>query len=159
MLWQTEREGETGGKISNRREPESCLGQVFNSKLGHIAILRNKCMAWHAATSRVENSAEGLSCQLNTQAYFLIVNAEVKLLHNIDTDVSTERDHRLSRRRRRCQREHGGTHQGSRRNRLCVSFSFFPSQNLLRPEPGQVGKKPGPKLSVIYYLGPDLSRV
>ncbi len=96
----------------------------------------------HAATSRVENSVEGgLSCQLNTQAYFLIVNAEVKLLHNIDTDVSTERDHRLSRRRRRRQREHGGTHQGSRRNILCVSFCFFLSLNLLRPEPGQVGQK------------------
>jgi hypothetical protein len=32
--------------------------------LGRIAILRNKCMALHAATSRVENSAQGSSCQL-----------------------------------------------------------------------------------------------
>jgi hypothetical protein len=29
------------------------------------AILCGKCMAWHAAISRVENSAQGLSCQLN----------------------------------------------------------------------------------------------
>ncbi len=50
--------------ISNGREPKSCLGQVFNTKLGHIAVLHAKCMAWHAATSRVENSAQGLSCQL-----------------------------------------------------------------------------------------------
>jgi len=53
-----------GSAISNGREPKSCLGQVFSSKLGHIAILHNKCMAWHTATSRVENSAQGLSCQL-----------------------------------------------------------------------------------------------
>jgi len=54
----------TGSAISNGREPKSCLDQVFNSKLGHIDILCNKCMVWHAATSRVENSAQGSSCQL-----------------------------------------------------------------------------------------------
>ncbi len=53
-----------GSTISNGREPKSCLGWVFNSKLGHIAIKRNKCMAAHAATSRAENSSQGLSCQL-----------------------------------------------------------------------------------------------
>ncbi len=53
-----------GSVISNGREPKSCLGRVFNSKLGHIAILRRKCLAWHAATSRVGNSAQGSSCQL-----------------------------------------------------------------------------------------------
>ncbi len=31
--------------ISNEREPKSCLGRVFNSKLGGIAILCGKCMA------------------------------------------------------------------------------------------------------------------
>ncbi len=31
--------------ISNGREPKSCLGQVFNSKLDHTAILCSKCMA------------------------------------------------------------------------------------------------------------------
>jgi len=41
------------------------LSQVFNSKLGRIAILCSKCMAWHATLSRVENSAQGLSWQLN----------------------------------------------------------------------------------------------
>jgi len=30
---------EPGCAISNRREPKCCLGQVFNSKLGRIAIL------------------------------------------------------------------------------------------------------------------------
>ncbi len=53
----------SGSAISNGREPKSCLGQVFNSKLDHIAILCSKGMAWHAATSRVENSAQGSSCQ------------------------------------------------------------------------------------------------
>ena len=54
----------TGSSISNGSESKSCLDQVFNSKLGRIAIMCNKCMVWHAATSRVENSAQGLSCQL-----------------------------------------------------------------------------------------------
>ncbi len=53
-----------GSTITNGRKPKSCLDQVFNSKLGHIAMLRNKCMAWHAAICRVENSAQGLSGQL-----------------------------------------------------------------------------------------------
>ncbi len=34
-----------GSAISNRREPKSCLGRVFNSKLGRIATLLCKCMA------------------------------------------------------------------------------------------------------------------
>ncbi len=54
-----------GSVISNGREPKSCLGRVFNYKLGHIAILCGKCMAWYEATSRVENSAQGLSCLLS----------------------------------------------------------------------------------------------
>ncbi len=33
-----------GSATSNGREPKSCLGQVFSSKLGHIAILRNEWM-------------------------------------------------------------------------------------------------------------------
>ncbi len=53
---------QAGSAISNGRGPKSCLGRVFNSKLGHIAILHTKWVAWHAATSRVENSAQGLSC-------------------------------------------------------------------------------------------------
>jgi len=40
-------------------------------KLGHIAILHGKRMAWHAATSIVENSTQGLSCQLK----FSLVNS------------------------------------------------------------------------------------
>jgi hypothetical protein len=53
---------QAGSAISNGRGPKSCLGWVFNSKLGHIAILHTKWKAWHAATSRVENLAQGLSC-------------------------------------------------------------------------------------------------
>ncbi len=34
----------TGSATSNGREPESCMGRVFNSKLGHIATLCSKCM-------------------------------------------------------------------------------------------------------------------
>jgi hypothetical protein len=33
-----------GSAISNGREPKSCLGRVFNSKLGRIATLMSKCM-------------------------------------------------------------------------------------------------------------------
>jgi hypothetical protein len=33
-----------GSAITNRREPRSCLGRVFNSKLGHSATLGSKCM-------------------------------------------------------------------------------------------------------------------
>ncbi len=50
--------------IFSGREPKSSLGWVFNSKSDHIAIMCSKCMAWHAATSTVENSDQGLSCQL-----------------------------------------------------------------------------------------------
>ncbi len=35
-----------GSAISNRREPRSCLDQVFNSKLGHVGILHGKSMAY-----------------------------------------------------------------------------------------------------------------
>ncbi len=34
----------SGSVITNGREPRSCLGRVFNSKLGPIAILGSKCM-------------------------------------------------------------------------------------------------------------------
>jgi hypothetical protein len=33
-----------GSAITDGREPRSCLGRVFNSKLGHIAKLGSKCM-------------------------------------------------------------------------------------------------------------------
>jgi hypothetical protein len=33
-----------GSTITNRREPRSCLGRVFNSKLDCIATLGSKCM-------------------------------------------------------------------------------------------------------------------
>jgi hypothetical protein len=42
----------TGSAITNGREPRSCLGRVFNSKLGRIA------------SSHFENSGQGSSCQL-----------------------------------------------------------------------------------------------
>ena len=34
----------SGSAITNGREPRSCLGRVFNSKLGHSATLGSKCM-------------------------------------------------------------------------------------------------------------------
>ncbi len=36
--------GVAGSAITNGREPRSCLGRVFNSKLGCIAALDSKCM-------------------------------------------------------------------------------------------------------------------
>ncbi len=33
-----------GSTITNGRKPRSCLGRVFNSKLGCIATLGSKCM-------------------------------------------------------------------------------------------------------------------
>jgi hypothetical protein len=33
-----------GSVITNGREPRSCLGRVFNSKLGRIATPGSKCM-------------------------------------------------------------------------------------------------------------------
>jgi hypothetical protein len=48
---ESEKEGENqlkfvhaGSAITNRREPRSCLGRVFNSKLGCIATLGRKCI-------------------------------------------------------------------------------------------------------------------
>jgi hypothetical protein len=34
----------TGSAITNGREPRSCLGRVFNSKLGCIATVGSNCM-------------------------------------------------------------------------------------------------------------------
>jgi hypothetical protein len=53
-----------GSVITNGREPRSCLGRVFNSKLGCIATPDSKCSMHAAATSKVENSAQGSSCKL-----------------------------------------------------------------------------------------------
>jgi hypothetical protein len=35
-----------GSAITNGREPRSCLGRVFNSKLGCIVTLGSKCMVY-----------------------------------------------------------------------------------------------------------------
>jgi hypothetical protein len=37
-------EHSTGSAISNGREPRSCLGRVFNFKLGCFATLGSKCI-------------------------------------------------------------------------------------------------------------------
>jgi hypothetical protein len=34
-----------GIAVTNGREPKSCLGRVFNSKIGHIAALLSNCLA------------------------------------------------------------------------------------------------------------------
>ncbi len=36
---------EPGSTVTSGREPKSCLGRVFNSKLGCIAALLSKCLA------------------------------------------------------------------------------------------------------------------
>ncbi len=54
---------QAGSAISNGREPRSCLGRVFNIKLGSFVSKQLNCMArTHTATSRVENSAQVSSC-------------------------------------------------------------------------------------------------
>ncbi len=53
----------SGSEITNGREPRSCLGRVFNSKLGCFATPKVHSMM-HAATTKVENSAKGSSCKL-----------------------------------------------------------------------------------------------
>jgi hypothetical protein len=40
------------------------FGLSFRFKLGHIATLGSKCHGMHEAPSKVENSAQGSSCQL-----------------------------------------------------------------------------------------------
>jgi hypothetical protein len=51
-----------GNTKENEREPKSCLSRGFNFKLGCFVIKCN-CMAYTiTVTSRVENSAQVLSC-------------------------------------------------------------------------------------------------
>ena len=45
LIWVQNLPLQSGSAISYRREPKSCLGQVFNSKLGHIATQLSKCKA------------------------------------------------------------------------------------------------------------------
>ncbi len=47
--------GIAGSAISNGREPRSCLGRVFNIKLGSFVSI---VLHPHTPTSRVENSAQ-----------------------------------------------------------------------------------------------------
>jgi hypothetical protein len=47
--------------ICRGRESRSCLVRVFKFKLGHVALLHNKCTGTHTTTSIVEKV---LSCQL-----------------------------------------------------------------------------------------------
>ncbi len=60
LLWRFNKVG-PGSMITNGREPRSCLGWVFNSKLGCFATHYS---VTHATTSKVENSAQGSSCKL-----------------------------------------------------------------------------------------------
>ncbi len=50
-----------GSTITNGREPRSCLGQVFNFKLGSFV---SKKHGTHTATTKVEKSAQVLPWQL-----------------------------------------------------------------------------------------------
>jgi hypothetical protein len=54
----------SGRSKANRREPKSCLRQVFNFKLGHFCCECN-CVAYtNTPTPRAENSAKGGACKL-----------------------------------------------------------------------------------------------
>jgi hypothetical protein len=54
--------GLPGSAKANRREPKCCLGRVFNLNLGCFCYDRN-CMAITSTlASKVENSAQILSC-------------------------------------------------------------------------------------------------
>jgi hypothetical protein len=68
-----------GSAISNGREPKnSCLGQVFNSKLGHIATaLCSKCMVCVQPLLKLKTWPEGSSCQL-------------KFVHGLDAFLSIQ---------------------------------------------------------------------
>ncbi len=89
IIWKVLYSG-AGSTISNGREPESCLGWVFNAKLVRIALLRTKCMTWHAATARVENSAQGSSCQLKF-VHVWSRSDRAKTFYNVDTRASLGR--------------------------------------------------------------------
>jgi len=76
----------SGSTITNGREPRSCLGRVFNSKLGCIATPGSKCMVcMHAATSKVENLAQGSSCKLK------FVHAKVHAANSCPTAQSAQK--------------------------------------------------------------------
>ncbi len=49
---------------ANRREPKSCLGRVFKFKIGRLGFKAVHKHNYHTATSRVENSAQVLSCHI-----------------------------------------------------------------------------------------------
>ncbi len=49
-----------GCEISKRRDPEGCLVQVFNSKLGHIGIHHGKCMAYVWSLLELNTQPTGL---------------------------------------------------------------------------------------------------
>ncbi len=53
-----------GSTITNRREPRSCLGRVFNSKLGCIATLGSKCMICMQPLLKLKTRPQGSSCKL-----------------------------------------------------------------------------------------------
>ncbi len=52
----------TGSAITNGREPRSCLGRVFNFKIGSFTWLTPKMLSVQMDKFKVENSAQVLSC-------------------------------------------------------------------------------------------------
>ncbi len=53
----------SGSAITNRREPRSCLGQV-STLSQEVLLITPKLHSLQMATSKVENSAQVLSCKL-----------------------------------------------------------------------------------------------
>ncbi len=54
----------TGSSKANGRKPRSCLGRVFNFKLGCFTKSIQFMACTNTDQSRHENSAQGLSCKL-----------------------------------------------------------------------------------------------
>ncbi len=63
---------------ANRREPESCLGQVFNFKLGCFVI---SVIAWHTtARPRLELKTQHRFCPVSLSFSMLFVFKIIRLL-------------------------------------------------------------------------------
>ncbi len=59
---QVEKQLKLGSAKANRREPKTCLGRVFNYKLGCFEDVHETHVSGCTLTSTVGNSAQVLSC-------------------------------------------------------------------------------------------------
>ncbi len=118
--------GENGerDKVCPWREPKSCLGRVFNSKLGHIATLTQFVPALHAGTSKVENSALGPSCQLKFVHGGMLRVQSCFILSRVRPPSSPVRDRERERERKREREKKGGREREKRRERESEKIYF-----------------------------------